>query len=800
MVFKNSIIEGLYKDRYEYNGEGIDGTISRVAKALSDDTAHEGRLIKGMTEGKLFGAGRVMAGAGIGNGVTLNNCFTSNFVPDSMRGIFNSVSDNAMVHKLGGGNGNEFSHIRPNGSVTSTGAVASGVVSFMDVFDAQTKTVMVGSRRGANMGVLSVYHPDIFEYVTAKSKDENRLTQFNLSVMVDDKFMEAVDNNETVTLRFPVYNEDGTLTTSDQWEFTKVVDANEIWDAIMENAYNYGEPGILYYDNMNNMNNTRYLEKIVVTNPCGEFISGVLRDYPKAKGCCNLSSLYLHMFVEKPFTKDAYFNLLEMKQSAEDIVRMLDNVVDRNNYPDEHFEQYQQLLRTLGVGTTGLGTTLQMMGYAYGSDDAIAFVDDLYNEIAKALYRASIKLAKEKGSFELFDADKFCESKFLQSHMTKDKEWVGIVNDIKKYGIRNARLISIAPSGTTSMAFGNNCSSGIEPVFMHSYTRDMKVGGQTEDDKVTVTMNDYGYGIYLEKEMAQGKALEDIVLPDHFVTAMELTVHQHVDMLAAIAQHVDMAISKTINVPEDYPFEDAKDIYMSAWKKGIKGVTIFRPNPLRAGIFNAPKKEEEVEEVKQVGLPWGTTIEASDDLIGRKRKIQTGCGSLHIHAFFDPFSGDLMEVFFNKGGSGGCFGYAGGLSRIISLALRTGATLDSVAEQLNSVMGCPSYVVRNKVFGDTARGTNCSGAIGNVLKQMQKEIFEEMNGDEEEDENRIPLEEVKRFAENAKKNSTNSSIQIGTGTPKREITFTQCASCGEMAYTNPDGCGYCTACGYSKCS
>lgn len=265
--FKNEIIEQLYWDRYSVNGENIDEMITRVAIALASNDKHKERLISHMRKGYMFGAGRVMAGAGVGNGVTLNNCFTSNFVGDSMREIFGKVSDNAMIHKLGGGNGNEFSMIRPMGMKTSTGAIASGVTSFMDVFDSQTKTVMVGSRRGANMGVLSVYHPDIIDYVTAKSKDPNRLTQFNISVMKDDKFMKAVENNENIYLRFPVYNSDGTYTEEKDWVIKREINAVELWNIITENAYNYGEPGVLDYDTLNKFNNTWYCEKIVNTNP-----------------------------------------------------------------------------------------------------------------------------------------------------------------------------------------------------------------------------------------------------------------------------------------------------------------------------------------------------------------------------------------------------------------------------------------------------------------------------------------------------------------------------------------------------
>lgn len=465
---------------------------------------------------------------------------------------------------------------------------------------------------------------------------------------------------------------------------------------------------------------------------------------------------------------------MKLNEVCFDIVEMLDNVVDRNVYPDDGFKQYQELLRTLGVGTTGLATMLQMLNLKYGTEEANIFIDELYNVIAKYLYSASVELAKTKGSFKLFDANKYLQSGFFTNH--DDLEWKQIKSDIRKHGIRNARLISIAPSGTTSLVFGNNCSSGIEPVFMYEYSRDIKIGGQTDENIKKVTMNDYGWGLY--KELFG----EDSEMPEHFTTAMELSVEQHVETLSHIAKHVDMAISKTVNVPTDYPFEDAKNIYMDAWKKGIKGVTIFRPNELRKGIFNTDTKEEKSEN-NTLNLEWGTVIESSDELIGRKTKIQTGCGSLHISGFFDEYTGELQEVFLNKGGSGGCLGYMSGLSRMISLSLRAGIPFETVFEQLTSVQGCPSYVVRTKTNGDTSKGNNCSSAIGFALKKMLDDVKYDLG----------ILEEAEIHVKQSDKQQIKPTTQLTT-------QFIRCPECGEMSASNSTGCLTCISCGFSKCS
>ena len=349
---------------------------------MSFDDEEYNSFLEVMSEGKFLPAGRTMSNAGIGESLTLNNCFTLNLVPDSMGGIFEHVKYGALTQKAGGGTGYNYSLLRPNGTPTSNDSIASGVVSFMNAFDSQTHTVLQGGRRGANMGCLLIYHPDILEFLESKSWDEGKLTHFNLSVLVDDEFMKAVENDSDIFLRYPCMDEKGLLIKDEsKWETKTKINARYLWDLIMKKAYDTGEYGVLFYDNMNNDNNLKYMETIVTTNPCGEYLSGVvyndkevLNDY---FGACNLGSVFLHKFVLNPFTKDAKVDYPSLKRAIRTGVKILDNVVDVNKFPLKQYENYQKNIRTIGLGITGLADMLTMLNMKYGSKESIKFVDEL---------------------------------------------------------------------------------------------------------------------------------------------------------------------------------------------------------------------------------------------------------------------------------------------------------------------------------------------------------------------------------------------------------------------------------------
>lgn len=692
------------------------------------------------------------------------------------------------------GIGYDYSMLRPKGSPTSNGAIASGAVSFMDVFNAQTETTIQGQRRGANMGVMSVYSMDIELFINAKANDANKLNHFNLSVMVDDKFIDAVKNDEDIYLHHPVYNEYGMIENdSSKWQYSKKISARKIWDDIIQKAYDNGEPGIFFYDNMNNDNNLKYIENIVCSNPCAEYLGGTVYgnnpttgeplDSSQYGGACNLGSLFLHNFVTDPFTKKAKVDWDLLKNTIYIAVRMLDNIIDVNTFPHIIYENYQKNFRTIGLGFTGLADAMAMLGMKYNSETGRSFADNLTEFIAFNAYKASIELSKEKGAFPFIDREKFVNSGYITKHCKEpDSSWREIKEDILRYGIRNAKILSIAPVGTLSLTFGNNCSSGLEPIFSLEYERKVKIGGQTDDKIKIVKMQDYAYGLWNKL-----KDNPDVVVDkDVFVTALDMTVDEHIDMLGVIAKHVDMSCSKTINVPEDYSFEDTKNIYMKCHDLGIKGCTIFRPNALRQGVLITNKEDKKVaKEINEYSdansLPRGAIIEVDNNSLGKERHLITGCGTLHCAAFFDPETGDLLETYLSKGSQGGCQSNLAAVSRLISLAARAGVDVYSIVDQLKSCMSCPSYAVRTATKHDTSKGSCCPVAVGNALLDMYEEMQKELSDDTADDVEKVitkKSEEKERHVESAPK--------------------AKCPECGgDLIFQG--GCCQCLDCGWTRC-
>ena len=553
----------------------------------------------------------------------------------------------------------------------------------------------------------------------------------------------------------------------------------------MQRAYDNGEPGIFFYDNLNNDNNLWYVENIVCSNPCAEYLAGTIYGYDKHGnklnsnnfgGACNLGSLFLHNFINNPFTINASIDYEKLENTIYSAVRMLDNIIDINNFPDKIYENYQKSFRTIGLGITGLADALAMMNIKYNSQIAKSFVSDLMNFITLNVYKASIELSKERGEFPLLDREKFVESGFIKKHCDYYDEWKQVREDILKYGIRNAKMISVAPTGTLSLTFGNNCSSGLEPIFSLEYERKVKIGGQSDDDVKIVPMRDYAYGEWLKVKDTP----ECIVNRDIFVTALEMSVDEHVDVLASVAYHVDMSCSKTINVPSSYSFENTKKIYEKCHDLGIKGCTIFRPNEIRQGIMMTDNSSNEtntsIESTQTISnkneLPRGYIIKADDNCIGLKRTLHTGCGTLHCEAFFDPYNGQLLETYFSKGSLGGCNNFMIGLSRMISLAARGGVNIDAIIDQLNSCGTCPSYAVRSATKRDTSKGSCCPVAIGNALRDMYESMQKQVGN----------------------YNCSNCSEE----NDKDKKIINPCPQCGEEL-SFEGGCNICKSCGWSKC-
>ena len=789
-MITNLISKQIWEDRYRKNNESFNESIERVAKYVSTNEKECEEFKKIMLEGLFYPAGRTMSNSGIGKTLTLNNCFTLNLVPDSMEGIFDYVKYGAITQKAGGGTGYNFSLLRPNGTPTSNDAVASGVVSFMNAFDSQTHTVLQGSRRGANMGCLCIYHPDIYEFLESKSWDEGRLTHFNLSVLVDDDFMKAVESNKNIYLRYPCMNEKGEIIKDEsEWKIKKEVNAKELWDMIIRKAYDTGEYGVLYYDNMNKNNNLHYMENIVTTNPCAEYISGILYNEEGIMegymGACNLGSLFLHNFVVEPFTKNARIDFDKLKKVINVAVRMLDNIIDVNNYPLKQFENYQKNIRTIGLGITGLADTFVMLNMKYGDEESIKFTDELMNFITYTAYDTSCELAKEKGSFNFLNKEEFVESEFIKKHIDKYPEWGKIKDKILFYGIRNGRCISVAPAGTLSLSYGNNCSSSLEPIFSLEYDRKIKIGGQDEENVKIFKMRDYAYEQWLKFD-----SKENIVDKNKFITAMELSVDDHINILSAVSYHVDMSCSKTINIPTEYSFEDTKNVYTKCWEKGISGCTIFRPNEIRQGILNTGNKIENKE-----NLTRGEFEKRPDSIIEIRRKIKSGCGSMTLHIGILPSEKRIFDFYVTNSSKGGCTLGIQNLAIAMSHDLRIGGNLKSLEKSFKGAGTCPSYVRAKGKGIEVSKGNSCGASILYCLLDVENDLQEEVLK-ELADLNYYNHDKQKEIKENTlTKEDLNYIKEYGESAFASR--YHKCPECGEELST-VGSCLQCK-CGFSKC-
>lgn len=534
-----AISEETHAARYRAKGETYYDMACRLAAALSDNDDHRRELKRIILGQKFLFAGRIQRGVGSPDQVTAMNCYVSGTIPDSCKGIMDRAKDAMLTMRMGGGIGYDFSTIRPRGAlIKALGSSASGPVSFMQIFDAVCQTVAsAGNRRGAQMGVLRVDHPDIEEFVSAK-QSQNTLTGFNISVGVTDEFMFAVRNGHQFQLQF-----EGTPYRS--------IDARLLWDKIMRSTWDWADPGVLFLDRINEENNLRYCETIAATNPCGE---QPLPPY----GACLLGSWNLAKYVVWHQGRWV-FDIEAFIADIPPVVRALDNVIDRTGYPLEEQRIEQFTKRRVGIGVTGVANALEICGFPYGSGEFIDKLQNILETMRDESYRASVTLAREKGAFPLFKPE-YLNSPFIK-RLPED-----IQENIAHSGIRNSHLLSIAPTGTISLT-ADNISSGIEPVFAHQYERTILEDAGPRTERVT----DYAFREF-------GVAGR---------TADELSAEDHVRVLVACQPYIDSAISKTCNVGDDVTWERFKELYMIAWIGGAKGCTTFRKSGKKMGILKA---------------------------------------------------------------------------------------------------------------------------------------------------------------------------------------------------------------------
>ncbi|MFZ2871877.1 adenosylcobalamin-dependent ribonucleoside-diphosphate reductase [Zavarzinia sp.] len=754
------------------DGTPLDATIEdswlRVAKALAvvetpeERTHWEGEFLSALRDFRYMPAGRIMAGAGTDRRVTLFNCFVMGTIPDSMSGIFEQLREAALTMQQGGGIGYDFSTLRPKGApVKGVGADASGPLPFMDVWDSMCRTIMsAGSRRGAMMATMRCDHPDIEAFIAAK-RDPGRLRMFNLSVLVTDPFMKAVEEDAPWDLVF-----DGVV--------YKTVQARDLWDTIMQATYAYAEPGVIFIDRINRLNNLWYAETISATNPCGE---QPLPPY----GACLLGSVNLARFVQKPFEEDASLDMVELDRVVRLAIRMMDNVVDASNFPLPEQLEEAKAKRRIGLGVTGLADALIMCRARYGGPLALRLIAGWMHAIQRAAYLASVDLAREKGAFPLFDAEKYLAGESIRG-LDADVQAA-----IREHGIRNALLTSIAPTGTISL-FADNVSSGLEPVFSFAYTRKvlMPDGTRKEED-----VTDYAYRLWRRLK-------GDAPLPDYFVDAQVLTPPDHVRVQAVVQKYVDSSISKTINCPEDISFEAFKDVYLMAWAEGCKGCTTYRPNDITGSVLSIePKKEAKPQAEPELPLESAASHARSEDVFeaggvvymtkpldrpevlpGKTYKVRWPESEHALYITVNDVVQDgrrrPFEVFINSKNMEH-YAWTVALTRMISAVFRRGGDVAFVVEELKAV-----FDPRGGHWMQGRYVPSLLAAIGEVIEQHMIDI-----GFIRKDEVEVP-EKFRRAAE-ASPPSGNLKGMRG------------CPRCGQPSLVRQEGCDACFSCGYSKC-
>ncbi len=704
---ENQLGMDIWTRKYQNQGESFEEWLTRVTGGNEEMAGY-------IREKKFLYGGRILSNRGLykeGRKVTYSNCYVITPPEDNIESIFDCAKKLARTYSYGGGCGIDISGLAPKGArINNAAKETTGSVSFMELYSLVTGLIGQNGRRGALMISLDCSHPDVPDFIELKT-DLEKVTKANISLRIHKDFMEAVKNDQEYMLYYT------RETTGEVIE--KKVKARELFRKITDTNWDYAEPGALFWDRITGwslLSNTDTFTYAGV-NPCAE-------EPLPAGGSCLLGSINLSAFVRDPFSEHSYFDFDGLKACVKAAVKALNEVLDEGLplHPLEEQRESVRQWRQIGLGIMGLADALIKLGLTYGEEEAVAMCDRIGFAMADTAIAASALLAKEEGAYPMFNLGQVMETPYFQANTTEKNRDL-----VKKYGLRNSQLLTIAPTGTLSTMLG--ISGGIEPIYANYYMR------KTESLHGT----DVYYKVYtkiVENYMKQHNIEEDKDLPEYFVTAMTLDYRQRINMQAAWQEHIDASISSTVNVPNSFTKEETENLYLYAYEKGLKGITIFRDGCRRVGILNTQMKEEKKEVTPGEGLKRGEILLVSDDVIGKKRKLITGCGSLHCIALFDPHTGALLETYLSKGSTGGCNNFMVGLSRMISISARGGISIETIVDQLNSSGSCPSYTARKVTRGDTSKGSCCPMAVGNALMDMYREMQEELKERKAEQEKR----------------------------------------------------------------
>lgn len=775
----NKLAHSTWRDKYQNNDETFDEWLDRVSNGDPD-------LKQLIVDKKFIFGGRILANRGLqdqGTKITYSNCYVLKPPDDNIESIYDTCGKLARTFSYGGGVGIDISNLRPNGApVHNAAKTTTGACSFMDTFAQVTDTIGQKGRRGALMLSMDINHPDIEEFIDKKTNTD-KVTSANISVRVTDDFMNAVVAKQKYTCSYLL--EDGSL-------ITKEVDANKLFEKLAKNNWDYAEPGILYWDNMNNNN---LLSEYIKTgdfayagvNPCAE-------EPLPAGGACNLGAINLSKFVLNPYTETAIIDYTELADTIYKAVYAINDLLieGADLHPLEMQRESVKKYRQIGLGVMGFADMLIKLGITYGSEESIKIIDELGSFILYHAIIASNDYMKEKGlePFYGYDAERLKRSKPIRN-LLENIEY----NDDKlckalEEGLFNSQLLTIAPTG--SIAGMLDTSYGAEPFFSLKYTR--KTKSLNGGEEVTYLIDNTQAEEY--KELHDLSVSDE--LPGFFITTHQVPVENRVKVQATWQKYIDASISSTVNLPKSATVEDVKQAYIYAWQQGCKGLTIYRAGCKRDAILTEASKEEETEvpvfEMKnESGLQFGDTLLIDNNVRGVYRELTTGCGHLHCNFYFDPDTGDLRQVFLDKGSKGGCLSMLNAVSRLSSLCARKGAPAEEIVDQLLSVVDCPAYQVSKHVTHATSKGSSCASAVAYALLDAHKEFCEEYGINEYEDEDMPePKKTVKPKITKEKVKEKADSL---------DDYYTTCPACGKKTLLAIGGCVSCQnpECSWSKC-